>query len=228
MIAADVQSLSAGAIIELFELDCTLLGGDVFRWTDNVNELGTDLVWAGNEYVRLPVEANGFERSGGGKQPRPTLKLANVGGLLGAQSRIDGGFLGAKLTRVRTLVDYLDAVNFSGGNAAADPAAKFVDEIWYVDRKSAENGIFIEFELATALDLAGVKIPHRQVVKSICPWVYRSGECGYAGGAVATDKDVTTTDLAQDKCGKRLGSCELRFGFNNPLPFGGFPGVGLL
>ena len=29
-----------------------------------------------------------------------------------------------------------------------------------------------------------------------------------------------------DVCGKRLSSCEVRFGDNVDLPFGGFPGVG--
>src|SRR6185436_7754424 len=32
----------------------------------------------------------------------------------------------------------------------------------------------------------------------------------------------------QEKCGKRLSSCKLRFGENAELPFGGFPGAGLI
>jgi len=31
---------------------------------------------------------------------------------------------------------------------------------------------------------------------------------------------------AEDKCGKRLSSCRIRFGATAELPFGGFPGIG--
>jgi phage-related protein len=33
---------------------------------------------------------------------------------------------------------------------------------------------------------------------------------------------------AQDACGKRLVSCQKRFGANAELPFGGFPAAGLI
>jgi lambda family phage minor tail protein L len=132
--------------------------------------------------------------------------------------------VGAKFTRRRTFVKYLDAVNFSGGNASADPNVFFADEIWYIDRKASENGIFIEFELASAMDLTNVKLPKRQVTQNICAWQYRSAECGYTGGPVATFMDVITTDSAQDVCGHRVSSCKLRFGNNASLPYGGFEG----
>jgi len=34
--------------------------------------------------------------------------------------------------------------------------------------------------------------------------------------------------LAQDVCGKRVSSCEVRFGTNAELPFGGFPAAALI
>jgi len=119
--------------------------------------LGADIVWQGNTYTRLPIEANGFTKSGRGTQPRPTLKASNVAGTLGALVRDNEDLVGSKFTRRRTFVKYLDAANFSGGNASADPNVYFADEIWYVDRKASENGIFIEFELASAMDLTNVK-----------------------------------------------------------------------
>lgn len=227
MISSDVQKLAAGEIIDLFELDTTPIGGGtVFRWCNYVNEKNLDVVYGGQTFARLPVEATGFERSGDAKQPRPKLRAANVTGLLGALLKELDDLIGAKLTRKRTFVKYLDAVNFNGGNALADPNARFGDEIWFVDRKSSENGIFIEFELASALDLSGVKLPSRKVVQNVCPWLYRGAECGYTGGAVAKLDDSFTNLMSEDKCGKRVLSCELRFGVSNPLPFGGFPGVG--
>lgn len=71
-------------------------------------------------------------------------------------------------------------------------------------------------------------LPRRQCVQNVCPWQYRSAECGYTGGAVADKNDQATTDVAQDRCGKRLTSCRLRFGAFAELPFGGFPGCGLV
>ena len=39
---------------------------------------------------------------------------------------------------------------------------------------------------------------------------------------------IIVTDAAKDKCGGRLTSCKLRFGANNPLPYGSFPAAGLI
>jgi len=229
-IASDIQSLDPGAIVDLFELDSSMItGGDVLYFHAGVNELGNDVVWQGVTYTRFPIEASGFERSSGGAIPQPRIRVANVTGLVGAMARELQDLVGAKLTRRRTFVRYLDAVNFTDGiNPTADPNCGFPDEVWTVERKASENGIFLEFELSAAFDVAGVLLPRRQCIQNICTWRYRSAECGYAGGAVATKNDVATSDLAQDDCGKRLASCKLRFGTYSELPFGGFPGVGLL
>lgn len=226
MITEDIQGLVASATISLYELDATSIGGTVLRWSNDVNELGNDIVWQGESYSRFPVDAQGFERAGSGRQPRPTLRVANITGLVGALTRELDDLIGSKLTRRRTFVKYLDAVNFSAGNPQADPNVFFTDEIWFIDRKSSENGAYIEFELASALDLSGVVLPRRQVIRNVCPWQYRSAECSYAGGAVADDSDTPTTDLSQDACGKRVDSCKLRFGEFGTLTFGGFAGVG--
>ena len=97
---------------------------------------------------------------------------------------------------------------------------------WYIDRKSSENRIAVEFELASKLDLPGVKIPKRQLIGNICQWAYRSGECGYTGSSYWDVNDNSESSLANDRCGKRLSSCKLRFGNDNPLPFGSFPSAG--
>ena len=128
---------------------------------------------------------------------------------------------GATVKRIRTLKKYLD------GEATADPHAKFPDEIWYIDRKSGESRDSVSFELASKFDLAGVMLPKRQVIANICQWRYRSTECGYTGSNYWDANDNVVGTLAQDKCGKRLSSCKLRFGENAELPFGSFPGAGL-
>ena len=230
MIETDVQKLNPGAIVEMFELDATQPGGDVLRWHNGVNALGNDVVWIGSTYSRFPVEATGFAKSSNGTMPRPMLRVANVSGLIGAMVRELDDLMGSKITRRRTFVKYLDAVNFPGGvNPQADPNCAFPDEVWFIDRKSGENGIFIEFELTAAFDVQGVKLPRRQCIQNVCTWRYRSAECGYSGDAMFDSLGNPTTDPSKDVCSKRLGDgCKVRFGEWAPLPFGAFPGVGLV
>lgn len=228
-IQQDIQSLSPGAIVEFFVLDLAVLGGSVYRFHAGTNQLYAPVVWQGNTYSPMPIEASGFEVTGSGSLPRPNLKVANITGILGALVRSLDDLIGAKVTRKRTMSKYLDAVNFSGGvNASADPNQYYPDEVFFINRKVSENKVFIEFELASALDVQGVKLPRRQVIQNLCPWVYRSAECGYAGGAVATINDIATSDITQDACGKSLTSCKLRFGQYSELPTGAYPGAGLL
>jgi len=59
-----------------------------------------------------------------------------------------------------------------------------------------------------------------------CQWIYRSDiGCHYDGSDYYDANDDSVTDLADDVCGKRLTSCQLRFGDGSRLPFGGFPGL---
>ena len=79
---------------------------------------------------------------------------------------------GATVTRIRTLARYLDAINFPGGInplGTPDPTAEFPQEIYKIDRKSAENREVVTFELAAVFDLAGVIAPKRQVTKKDFP-----------------------------------------------------------
>jgi lambda family phage minor tail protein L len=227
----ELSTLAPSAIIELFELtlDTTLHGSsDTYRWHNGCNANVTgNITWNGNTYTRLPIQAEGFDYTNTGTLPRPSLTVANLDGtvstlLLLVNATTPGNDLGgATVKRIRTLKKYLD------GEAAADPHAKFPDEIWYIDRKSGESRDAVSFELASKFDLAGVMLPKRQVIANICQWRYRSTECGYTGSNYWNVNDQTVATLAQDRCGKRLSSCKLRFGENAELPFGSFPGAGL-
>lgn len=234
MIEADLQSLNPGHLVELFELDTTAIGGGyVYRFHSGVNSLGNDVVWGGQTYTRFEIQASGFERRSSGALPRPRVKIVNVTGLIGALAKQLSDLIGARLTRIRTLLKYMDAVNFVGGsNPTADPNQYIDREVWIVDRKADENRIYVEFELAAAFDLAGIKLPRRQVIQNTCTWLaiggYRGPYCGYTGGPVADRTDTPVATMGEDKCGGRLSSCKLRFGEYQPLRFGAFPGAGLL
>lgn len=229
---ADLSVLAPNAIIELFQLhlDASLHGSsDIYYFHNGANANVTgNVIWNGQTYYRLPIEASGFDYSSTGSLPRPKLTISNIGSsitaiLLSINIITPGNDLGgAKVVRIRTLKKYLD------GEAGADPHAKFPDEIWYVDRKANENRAAVEFELASKFDLAGVMLPRRQIIANVCQWQYRSGECGYTGSSYWNDQDQTVGTLAQDVCGKRVSSCKLRFGDTAELPFGSFPGAGLV
>jgi len=229
---ADLSGLALNAIIELFELhyDSTLHGGsDILRFHAGSNaDVDGNIVWSGNSYVRLPIKAEGFEYTNTGTLPRPTLTVANLNGaitalLLGVNATTAGNDLtGAKIKRIRTLKRFLD------GETAADPYATFPVEEWFVDRKATETRDIVTFELASKFDLDNKQLPNRQVVANICQWEYKSSECSYSGSDFFDVNDDTVSTTAQDKCGKRLSSCKKRFGENGELPFGSFPGAGLL
>lgn len=227
-ITSEIQKLEPSAIVELFVLDATAIGSDVFRFHAGTNGLRQNLVWQGNTYVPFPVQASGFDMSGNGQLPRPKLVMANVTGAITLLVLQYEDMLGAKITRKRTLARYLDAVNFPGStNPTADATAEFPDDVFFIDRKVTENRDVVEFELAAAFDVAGVQLPRRQIIQNVCTWRYRGGECGYTGTNYFDANDQAVGSAGLDVCGKRLSSCEARFGANNPLPFGSFPAAGL-
>jgi len=223
-VAADVSLLAPVERVDLYEWDATALGDpQILRWHPGTTVEGGPIVWQGNIYNAVAIQAEGFEKTAAGTLPRPTLSASNIGGQLGAYLRQISGGLGAKVTRKRTLGKYLDAVNFPGGNPYADPTAAFPDDVYYCARKSRENPIVLEIELAVKFDLAGVRLPRRQVIASTCQWIYRSAECSYAGPPVQDINGNPTTDPAKDSCRKTIDACKARFGANGVLRTSAFP-----
>ncbi len=226
----DVSTLAPNTIIELFELHLRsdLHGStDIYRWHNGCNaNVSGNITFASQAYSRQPVEASGFKYSISGTLPRPTLTIANLGGvmttllLLVNQTTTGNDLCGAKLKRIRTLKKFID------GESTADPNARFPTEVWFVDRKASENRNVVVFELASEFDLPNTAVPRRQLVGNICQWQYRSSECSYTGSNYFKADDSNASSLAEDKCGKRVSSCKKRFGDNGELPFGSFPTAG--
>lgn len=175
----EIQKTNPSAIIELFTLQLNngMHGATTiyrFHAGSNLNANG-EIVWAGNSYLRFPVEATGFAFQRG-KLPRPKIKISNALGTISAilltvnQTTAGNDLTGSTVTRIQTMAKFLDAVNFSGNtNSTADPTAEFDREVYQIDRKSSENRDFVEFELAQVWDLAGVKAPKRQCTRSVFP-----------------------------------------------------------
>lgn len=224
----DLSVLAPNAIIQFFEIHliAAIHGSNTpYRW-HNENTTA-NITWAGEVYESAPVKAEGFEfRSGQGTLPQPTLTISNttlnISQLLATVNDTSPGndLCGAVVKRKKTVKKYLD------GESAADPNVQFPEEKWYVNRKANEDRFSVTFELASKFDLPNQKLPKRQVLNNVCQWAYKGEGCGYSGSNYFDVNDNSVASSAQDKCGKRLSSCALRFG--KELPFGSFPGAGTI
>ena len=178
---SDLQSINPSAIIELFtlQLDTALHGANTvyrFHAGSSLNANG-EIVWAGNSYLRFPIQATGFAFQKG-QLPRPKITISNATGLISAilltvnETTTGNDLTGAKVTRIRTLAKFLDAVNFPGNTnpfGTPDLNAEFPKEVYAVDRKATETREVVEFELAAPTDLAGIRIPKRQCTRAEFP-----------------------------------------------------------
>ena len=181
---SDLQKINPSSIIELFTLtlDSALHGATtVYRFHSGTNlNANGNIIWAGNEYLKFPIQASGFAYKRG-QLPRPTITISNMGTpsisaiLLTVNETTAGNDLGgAKVVRIRTLAKFLDAANFSGATnpfGTPDPNAEFPQEIYYIDRKSAENREIVTWELAAGFDLAGIRAPKRQCTRALFPTI---------------------------------------------------------
>ena len=198
---SELQKPNVDNIIELFQLELNTSMHGISRTYYFHNGVGdnnqTNLVFNNLEYVKMPIEASGFQFNG--KQlPRPKLKISNIlGNITTILLTLPQGLEGAKVTRIRTLRRFIDDVNFTGGDllledgsfllqedssvvdlesganpfGTADPTATFPNEIFFIDRKVTENRAVVEFELAASFDLQGVRLPKRQILPQDFPGV---------------------------------------------------------
>lgn len=225
-LSSDSQRSAPGKIVELYDLDATAIGGAVHHFVKDT-DFGEPVVWRGNAYAPLQFEADGFETNGQGTLPRPTLRVCHINTAFVATVYEFNDLVGATVTRWRTLAHYLD------NGTQANGEEYYNLDIYKIDRKSGQNKVYIEWELAAPMDQEGKKIPGRQVVRDACGKIYRVWDgsafdyrratCPYTG-SVSFDASGNVTTAAGDKCGKKVSDCKRRFG-KGPLPFGGFPGV---
>ena len=190
---SELQSINPSSILELFKLE--LVEGlhyatgnpssvpTVFRFHAGTSmNSNADIVWQSETYQKFPIAASGFAFSGSGQIPRPTLQMNNLGGITRSGSVISvtdlliivnlttphNDLADAKLTRITTLASELDAANFpSSSNPFGTPSSnELPQEIFFIDRKTAETRRFVQFELVGSLDQANKKLPARQVTRN--------------------------------------------------------------
>tara|TARA_R100000353_G_scaffold1482_5_gene2270 strand:+ start:1440 stop:2060 length:621 start_codon:yes stop_codon:yes gene_type:complete len=195
---SELQSINPSSLIELFKLE--LVEGThyatgnpssvptVFRFHSGTSmNSNANIVWQNETYQRFPITATGFEFTGSGQIPRPTLQMSNLGGITRSGSVIsvtdlliivntttpNNDLLGATLRRIKVLASSLDNANFTGGsNPFGTPNSnELPQEIFQIDRKTIESRDIVEFELVSRLDTENKRIPARQITRNEFPAV---------------------------------------------------------
>jgi len=213
---------------------------DVLRFHNNIKVFNSLIIWQGKTYVPAPIQAEGFDISSRGTLPTPVLRMTaqkeegiQALSILRRAIHKYGDIVGAKVTRIRTFAKYLDPDNFSSisqidgkqgiyesnfpDQYEPDPYAEFPRDIFYIERKSNENKINLEYELSALIDVEGIKLPRRVVLSNKCGFSYRGCGCFYE------QKEDTTFNselLAKGKTdpnaagpgttSKLLAKCEIR------------------
>jgi len=224
-IKSDVQKASPGEYVILFDLDATALGGGIHYFTQSCYE-AAPVVFRNITYTPIDIEAEGFETTAKGTLPRPKLRISNVTKALLAAVVSWDDLRCAELTRWRTFRHYLPL---------GSPLDCFPPDVFRIERKTAQNKRYIEWELASLMDFTGRKLPRGQMLRDYCDHAYRrwtgaefdyaKASCPYSGESCFDALgQATTPDL--DRCGKRLSDCKLRFTGKTPLPTRAFPGLG--
>ena len=192
---SELNKINPSSVIELYELELT---GGLHKPTDNPNNLDTvfrfhaganlnnfgQIKFNNNLYQRVALQIEGFEDTGKGTVPRPTLTFSNLGGItkdgtvmtmsdfLAIVNLTTPGndLLDAKVTRLMPLASALDNDNFVGDNPFGTPSTdRLQDRIYFIDRKSVENRQVVQFELVSVLDMQNKRIPARIVTRDLFP-----------------------------------------------------------
>lgn len=231
----DVRKLNPGNLIDLYEIDLTttgtsFTGASVLYLCPYNDNNGADLYFQGKTYAAFPIVFSGFERKGTGAETRPKATVSNYSGILSQYLQSAGDMVGAKITRKRTLAQYL--------NTASLDETTYAKEVYYIEQKTAETATMIEFDLSSALDLLDKRLPGRVAIANSCMWRYGpeaasvgdfSTGCGWPGNNPSKWFDrngASVGSQSQDVCGKHLSDCKKRFGDTSPLDYGGFPSLG--
>ncbi|MDN5418763.1 MAG: phage minor tail protein L, partial [Acinetobacter sp.] len=112
--------------------------GKVFD-VGNEKQWQRNIIFNGQTFEPMALQVSGLEMRSDGKASAPTLSMANnIKGIQGAVTAYClqfGDFAGAKIKVITTLAKYLDAENFSAGNATANPSEKR-EQIWFIEQKT--------------------------------------------------------------------------------------------
>ena len=208
IINAELLKANPAGIIDFFEIDLEDILFDnlllaekvfnttksdidrVFRFHNCLNFTTKTIIFQGKEYTAAPIFMSEVEYATKGALPRPKLSIASNS--KGAKALtlfknilLDlGDITNAKLVRRRTFTKFIDAANPSFLtdqilNFEPNPNALLRLDLFYFFRKSQEDEISLQFELASKMDVDNVPIPKRVILQDKCVWQYRGEGCCY-------------------------------------------------
>jgi len=190
----DLTKQTADALIHLFEIDASApeIGGELIYLSPQIETNGGAVTWRGQTYQPYPISMDDVEYEGKGMANRPRLSIGNVNGFFSAYNLTYQDMLGAKVTRRRVLSKYLD------GHPSANTSGGLPDDVFYIDMKVGENKNVVTYELGSAYDLDGLKLPIPRVNSNFCVVKYRSARCGWVG-IPKTDRNGVALPALVDK-----------------------------
>lgn len=221
-ITKESHSLEPSTPIILYEIDISQIKKNLYLGTSltipedylrfhNMEVLGQQKIYfRGETFHPIPITTEGFELSSGGSLPRPTIAFVSFKGinetaktksnflaLKRALLEIDS-MIGAKVTRFRTYVKYLDSSNnIPGVGEFTGTNPEFPRDIYFVSRKIEESKRIIKLELSSVLDVENFRLPSRTCLANRCPWNYRGEGCAYEYNASLHDNPLLGDDDKQ-------------------------------
>jgi lambda-like phage minor tail protein L len=220
---ADIHKLTPTALMDLYSVDLNSIGvGQVYYFYAGQDTDWTPVVYQGNTYSPWYLKMTGLEKRGSGSASRPVAEIGNAEQVITNLCRVYQDMAGATVRRRRTLANYV-----------LNNVGEYYDEYYLIERKADETPETVKFELASPLDFLDKQLPGLLALASGCPHRYKStangSGCSWPGTnpALWFDRNgASVGSVGLDVCGKRLSDCKLRFGANNPLDYGGNPGLG--
>ena len=166
------------------------------------NNPSAAIKWKNNFYYPFPIVADGFDYTSAGTLPTPRLAMGNFSPdkslnsfykYIRMQIESLGDIVGAKFTRIKTFVKYLKGENFQGGTNIFNAQSSIYEvelpkEIYYIDRKTTENKVMVEYQLASVLDIENIVLPARTILAKKCNFQYRGENCCYEYNSRLTEK----------------------------------------
>jgi lambda family phage minor tail protein L len=147
------------ALIELFIIDLTQIGGGVYRFCNEASASGGAQVLGGVPYYPLPIVMEGWGINSTGAPQKPSVSVSNVSGELLSMVVNLGDLVGGKITRVKIFAKNLD------DGTSPDSSRIIGPEEYLIDQKTLHTNRQISWALSVAWDRPGTKLPIRQALK---------------------------------------------------------------
>lgn len=159
-IRADAQLLdSTLEVIELYILDASAIGGEVYYLTNYFPLPGTSTSFDGQIYTPMPISTVGWEATSSGTQPKPQVTISNIAADFLAPVIALGDLVGAEFTRIRTYTKHLD----DGSNP--DSNIFFPIDRFLVEQKTRHDNKGITWTLTSKIDRMGMSFGRKALKK---------------------------------------------------------------